>query len=121
MRKLSAVILSVFVLCGSVLMSGCSDFEFNPIGEWKHISTTYEGAEVEMMFEDISLVFRHNGTAYMSFNGDAYSNYSYTYTDKEVTLTDKANNNGQSVYQVKNNGTTLELTNGSTVTTFERA
>lgn len=35
MKKLYAVIISILVLCGSVFMSGCSDFTFNPIGNGK--------------------------------------------------------------------------------------
>ena len=125
MKKLYAVILSVLVLCGLVLMSGCSDFAFNPIGEWENVQTTINGEKFEGILDKntkIRWVFRHNGTAYITVDGEHTKNndYSYTYTDEQVTLKSKTDNTIELVYSVKDNGSTLELDNGSVVTVFKR-
>lgn len=125
MKKLYAIILSVLVLCASVLMSGCNDFSFNPIGEWENVQTTVDGEKFEGILDKdakVCWVFRHNGTAYMTINGEHIksSDYSYTYTDEQVTLTNRADSTVQLVYIVKGNGTTLELDNGTTVSIFKR-
>lgn len=125
MKKLYAMLLSVLVLCASVLMSGCSDFAFNPIGEWENVETIVAGEKFEGILDNnakICFVFRHNGTAYMTINGEYIqkSDYSYTYTDEQITLTSKADSTVQMVYSVKDNGNTIELDNGYTVTVFKR-
>lgn len=125
MKKLYAVILSVLVLCGSVLMSGCSDFAFNPIGEWENVQTTVDGEKFEGLLGENTKtcwVFCHNGTAYITVNGEHTKNsdYSYTYTDEQVTLKSKADSKIEMVYSVKDNGSTLEFNNGSVVTIFKR-
>lgn len=126
MKKLYAVILSMLVLCGSVFMSGCSDFAFNPIGKWENVQTTINGEKFEGILDKntkICWVFCHNGTAYITVDGEHAKNsdYSYTYTDKQVILTSKADSSAQLIYSVKDNGSTLELNNGTTITVFKRA
>lgn len=126
MKKLYAVLLSVLVLCGSVLMSGCSDFAFNPIGEWENVETIIDGEKFEGILDNnakVCFVFCYNGTAYMTMNGERVKNmdYSYTYTDEQITLTSKTDDKAQLVYSVKENGNKIELDNGYTVTVFKRA
>ncbi|MCI5657003.1 MAG: hypothetical protein SOT80_11035 [Candidatus Pseudoruminococcus sp.] len=124
MKKLYAVIISILVLCGSVFMSGCSDFEFNPIGKWENVQTIIDGKKFEGILDNdakICFVFQHNGIAYMTVGGERIKNdYSYTYTDEQVTLTSKDDSSAQLIYSVKDNGSTLELNNGTTVTVFKR-
>ena len=123
MKKLYAVIISILVLCGSVFMSGCSDFEFNPIGKWENVQTIIDGKKFEGILDNdakICFVFQHNGIAYMTVGGERIKNdYSYTYTDEQVTLTSKDDSSAQLIYSVKDNGSTLELNNGTTVTVFK--
>lgn len=114
MKKLCAAALAALVLCGSGLMSGCSDFAFNPIGKWENVSDTDS-----LYDESFYLVFRHNGTAYMTL-GDEYVNnseLSYTYDDEKVVITNKKNSSAVE-YTVKENGTVLE--NSDSAITFKR-
>ena len=75
-RAICAVILSALTLCASAALSGCNDFGFNPIGEWKNTKTLVNSKEVETFYGDAAkdfetcLVFLHNGTAHMTLNGE---------------------------------------------------
>lgn len=128
MKKLYAVILSMLVLCGSVFMSGCSDFAFNPIGKWENIETkTVDGLDVEDPYDrSFYLIFRHDGTAYMTL-GDEYvqnSEYSYTYDDESVTITSKPQNSDNKPvsvkYKLKENGTIMESESGGIINVYKR-
>ncbi len=124
MKKIYAIILSMLVLCGSVFMSGCSDFAFNPIGKWENIeSKTTEGVKIEDPYnQSFYLVFRHDGTAYMML-GDEYlikSEYSYTYDDEKIVLTSKEENRVSVEYTIKENGTAIESESVGIVNVYKR-
>lgn len=124
MKKIYAVILSILVLCGSVFMSGCSDFAFNPIGKWENVeSKTTEGVEIKDPYnQSFYLVFRHDGTAYMML-GDEYlikSEYSYTYDDDKIVLTSKEENHVSVEYTIKDNGTVIESESVGIVNVYKR-
>lgn len=125
-KALSAVVLSALVLCGAVMLSGCNDFGFNPIGEWVNTKVTIGGEEFATPYgkdAKFCFVFRHNGTAYMTLNGEYVDNsdFTYTYNDEKVVLKSENNNGAEIEYTVKNNGTALESTDSNgTVNVFER-
>ncbi len=116
-RAFCAVMLSALTLCGPAVLSGCNDFRFNPVGEWKNTKTLVNGKEVETFYGDNSknfetcFVFRHNGTAYMTLNGKAVDKVQFTYTyDDETVVLDGGYEGMEShmEYKVKDNGNTLE-------------
>lgn len=123
-KRLSAAIIAVFVACGSIFMSGCSDFSFNPIGKWENIETkTIDGIEIKDPYElSFYLIFRHDGTAYMTL-GDQYiikSEFSYIYDDEKIVITSKEENRGSAEYTVKENGTVIESVSGGIVNVYKR-
>ena len=82
MKKLYAVIISILVLCGSVFMSGCSDFTFNPIGKWENIETkTVDGLDVEDPYDrSFYLIFRHDGSPKDSLKlASIFASYNHQY------------------------------------------
>ena len=98
MKKLYAVIISILVLCGSVFMSGCSDFTFNPIGKWENIETkTVDGLDVD---------------------------FSYIYDDESVTITSKPQNSDNKPvsvkYKLKENGTVMESEINGLINIYKR-
>lgn len=123
---LSAAVLSILMLCGSAVLSGCSDFSFNPIGEWVNTKITVNGEKVTTLYGNdakFCFVFRHNGTAYMTLNGEYVdgSEYTYTYDDEKVILTNADKEGVALEYKVKDNGTVLENINSNgMVTIYER-
>lgn len=123
-KRLSAAILTIFVACGSIFMSGCSDFSFNPIGKWENIETkTTDGAEIQDPYDrSFYLVFRHDGTAYMLL-GDQYINkseFSYTYDDEKIVIVSKEETRSSAEYTIKENGTVIESVTGGIVNVYKR-
>lgn len=123
-KRLSAAIITILAVYGSIFMSGCNDFSFNPIGKWENIETkTTDGAEVLDPYDQkFYLVFRHDGTAYMML-GDQYiskSELSYTYDDEKVIVKSKEDNRGSAEYVVKENGTVIESVSGGIVNVYKR-
>ncbi len=97
-RKFSAaaaVLMIVSVLVSVLLMSGCDDFKFNPIGKWQYtddIALDENGNEFihvtakDMQYQNIIYTFEKSGTGYMSIeNGKAFD-FTYEYDDKTVTI-----------------------------------
>ncbi|WP_418517694.1 hypothetical protein [Pseudoruminococcus massiliensis] len=127
MKKLYAVIISILVLCGSVFMSGCSDFTFNPIGKWENIETkTVDGLDVEDPYDrSFYLIFRHDGTAYMTLGDTKLDvDFSYIYDDESVTITSKPQNSDNKPvsvkYKLKENGTVMESEIGGLINIYKR-
>ena len=96
-------------------MSGCSDFTFNPIGKWENIETkTVDGLDVEDPYDrSFYLIFRHDGTAYMTLGDTKLDvDFSYIYDDESVTITSKPQNSDNKPvsvkYKLKENGTVME-------------
>lgn len=112
--KISAVFLAVFVICIAVVMSGCNDFRFNPIGEWKNTAHTIDGEPLQEVFGDAYFVFKKDGTMYMRLgNEDIFDTiYTYDYTDDNVTIYN--GNGGKAEYKVSEDGTKLVMTNKTT-------
>lgn len=118
----------MLVLCGSVFMSGCSDFAFNPIGKWENIETkTVDGLDVEDPYTDRSfyLIFRHDGTAYMTLGDTKLDlDFSYIYDDESVTITSKPQNSDNKPvsvkYKLKENGTIMESESGGIINVYKR-
>lgn len=115
------------MLCGSVFMSGCSDFTFNPIGKWENIETkTVDGLDVEDPYDrSFYLIFRHDGTAYMTLGDTKLDvDFSYIYDDESVTITSKpqnSNNKPVSVkYKLKENGTVMESEINGLINIYKR-
>ena len=92
-RKLvaSLMILFVFVLA----LGGCSDFAFNPIGRWNVAEERlYADGELEYTkdvkdFEfggQTALVFKKTGTGYIDSGAKEKLNFTYEYTDKNITI-----------------------------------
>lgn len=122
-KRLFTAIIAMLVVCGSIFMSGCSDFSFNPIGKWENIETkTIDGVKIQDPYDkSFYLIFRHDGTAYMML-GDQYidkSEFSYTYDDEKIVITSKENS-GSVEYTVKDNGTVIESTSGGIVNIYKK-
>lgn len=118
--KKGAIILSLLVTALIFIMSGCSDFSFNPIGRWEaKEQRLYENDKITdtMKFNDNSaripaLVFKKSGTGYIDSGTKNTLGFTYEYNDNEVTITRSAAGNDPvtTVYQVRDNGTSLVVT-----------
>lgn len=111
------------VLMAAVLLtlSGCSDFSFNPIGRWKaDVLKIYEDGKLietrdtkELGIQDqLELVFKKSGTGYIDSGTKNNLDFTYDYTDSEVTLNRHAKDAEPvvTVYKVTDNGNTLSVT-----------
>ncbi len=132
MKKSIILLISILTLL-LFTVSGCSDFEFNPIGTWNS-SEQRLYADGELMDTtslengtQVSLVFKKSGTGYIDAGTDNKHGFTYTYDSKEVSITRTDTpadpRDGHAVYQVENGGSSLlsvqefdtENENGKTV------
>ena len=77
---------------------------FNPIGKWENIETkTVDGLDVEDPYDrSFYLIFRHDGTAYMTLGDTKLDvDFSYIYDDESVTITSKPQNSDNKPVSVK--------------------
>lgn len=94
MKKVACTMLSALLFFSVMLMSGCSDFEFNPIGEWEFTTEIYyeNGKEVErvekdeMAFKGTKYIFEKSGTGYITIGDLRTVEFTYEYDSDKVTL-----------------------------------
>lgn len=100
MKKFFTVMLAAWTVVFAAVMSGCSDFAFNPIGSWKiEQDTVYLNGEVaesvkaeDMTFETF-YVFEKSGKGYMLVDSLRTFDFSYEYDDNSVFVTILSNGN----------------------------
>lgn len=93
MKKIIAITVSVLLLA-SLMMSGCSDFTFNPIGKWAMTDDILysNGKEIQhttaddMIYKDFLIIFEKSGTGYINVNGTKTNTFTYEYTDNDVSV-----------------------------------
>ena len=114
----SFIILLVFVLT----LGGCADFSFNPVGRWNvYEERLYADGVLEYTknvkdFEygaQTALVFKKTGTGYIDSGAKEKMNFTYEYTDKNVTINVEPHGNvgaSTAVYDVGENGTEIIAT-----------
>lgn len=108
MKKFICIILSIISLSSVMLMGGCSDFDFNPIGKWRLTDDIvyYDGVEAEHEAQDDMIyetyyVFEKCGTGYilvcdqMSDTRTLEFTYEYDNQDIVVTFTNISNDGTQ--------------------------
>ncbi|MGN0538020.1 MAG: hypothetical protein ACI4M3_08605 [Acutalibacteraceae bacterium] len=100
MKKILRVITALTLLCCILMLSACSDFDFNPLGKWKFTSYIVNNEEcIDMVHntnklfspEDPSLywVFEKNGTAYMLMGNEKLqerTTYTYEYDKQNINI-----------------------------------
>ncbi len=94
MKKCACGLLSVIFLFSLIILNGCSDFSFNPIGTWEYNEEIYyvDGKEVErvgkedMLYESTKYIFEKSGTGYITVSDDPTLNFTYDYDDEKVNL-----------------------------------
>ncbi len=94
MKKCAYGLLSVIFLFSLIILNGCSDFSFNPLGTWEYNEEIYyvDGKEVErvekkdMLYESTKYIFEKSGTGYITVSDDPTLNFTYDYDDEKVTL-----------------------------------
>jgi len=89
----------LFLVCTILVfsMSGCSDFGFNPTGEWKFVSdNVYDEernlidsalAEDNSILNDLLIVFEKSGTGYTSVTGIKVDEFTYSYDNDSISVT----------------------------------
>ncbi len=94
MKKTVSFILSILMIVSLTLISGCSDFSFNPLGEWLWTDDILcYGDElkshdtVETMPFELVYVFEKSGTGYIRSGGQKTLSFTYEYDDENVTIT----------------------------------
>lgn len=128
MKKILRVITALTLLCCILMLSACSDFDFNPLGKWKFTSYTVNGEECIDTINDsnktyhpedpfIYWVFEKSGTAYMVIGNEKLkerTTYTYDYDKQNVriyvydTFTNKIDNVQE--YTISENGQTIVWT-----------
>lgn len=94
MKRLACVLITVLIFVSSAFMSGCSDFEFNPVGHWRLTDDILyaDGQEIEhdrpedMAFKYFEYVFGKTGTGYIAVNGTKTFDFTYEYEGNTVTV-----------------------------------
>lgn len=84
---------AVAAAAAAMMLSGCSDFSFNPVGTWKfEADIVYannqeleHSTSKDMPFETL-YVFGKCGTGHILVDGDILRNYTYEYDDNTVLL-----------------------------------
>lgn len=90
MKKFISVILSVGVFFSILLMGGCSDFAFNPLGKWLLTNSLYDDSTNQQMNYDIEYIFEKSGTGYAVADGNRTNiTFTYEYDDDYVYITVK--------------------------------
>ncbi len=94
MKKITALTAIAALTLSLMSFSGCNDFKFNPIGEWKltddivyeHDKEIDHATEKDMPFV-LTYTFGKSGTGYISTGGEKTQDFQYEYDDNTVTLT----------------------------------
>ncbi|MBR2176754.1 MAG: hypothetical protein IJ861_07410 [Clostridia bacterium] len=92
MKKIICMLLSAISVMSLLILSGCSDFEFNPIGKWKFTDDIlYQNGEIidhatTKDLLDTIYVFEKSGTGYISVDNRRSLEFTYDYDDSSITL-----------------------------------
>ena len=94
MKKYICAFVSVILILSLNIMSGCSDFDFNPLGAWEYVEEIYyiNGKEAErvekenMQYESMKYIFEKSGTGYISVNDDRTLDFTYDYDNNKVVI-----------------------------------
>lgn len=122
MKKIISALVSVCLVFSMVILSGCSDFAFNPIGKWKltdDILYDADGHEMshetddDMLNQNIFYVFEKSGTGYKDINGTKTLTFTYEYNDEEISVTFEQSDKTVK-YKISDDGKTI--TNSETTT-----
>lgn len=92
----------LFLIAGIIVFSmcSCSDFGFNPTGQWKFVSDILyaDGKEIDAAFaqdndilDNMFIVFEKSGTGYISSYGEKVEVFKYSYDNETVRLTYQPN------------------------------
>ena len=115
MKRMISVMTALAMLGTMIMMSGCSDFSFNPIGKWYLVSDElYNGDKLlestyfqeEHSFDQMAFVFEKSGTGYFQIDDLDVENrkyFTYEYDDDTVTVTYKADDS-----EAKSEDSTME-------------
>lgn len=88
MKKFISFILSTVLLCSLMIMGGCSDFAFNPIGEWEFSDNIIYSENSAAFSYKTSYIFEKSGTGYITVDGDRTNvTFTYEYDNENVYLT----------------------------------
>lgn len=100
-KTLIITILSITALILSMLLTGCSDFAFNPTGQW-HFSEDllYIDDELaqkitpedDVRMNNVTLVFEKSGTGYIDSSTKNKVHFTYEYNGNEITIKMPNNN-----------------------------
>ena len=95
------VILFFILATISISICGCSDFGFNPTGQWKFVSdNVYDDngtlidsalAEDNSILGDMVMVFQKSGIGYIDVVGVRSEEFTYSYDNNSITITYLAN------------------------------
>ena len=94
MKKILSAIFSVIMMISICSMTGCSDFDFNPIGVWEYTDEVLyvDGKEFlhrtkeTMQYESMQYIFEKSGTGYITVDGDRALSFTYDYDDSKIIL-----------------------------------
>ncbi len=94
------------VTASAVIMSGCSDFDFNPVGKWTlSENNLYVGDDLVDHMDKGSFIYETNyvmekcGTGYILVSGERMRDFTYEYEKNSVTI--HINEKGQAVVDLK--------------------
>ena len=113
MKKIVIILSGLLTI--ALVLGGCSDFAFNPVGRWTFSEQRIYTDDVltDTLPPDsgfsVALVFQKSGTGYIDSGTKTTMPFTYDYTDSTVTITrsDPDSQFKPSVYQVLNNGKEL--------------
>ena len=123
MKKNFAFLICTALVCS---MSGCSDFGFNPTGQWQFVSDTLYAdgtvadiarAEDNSVLSDMKIIFEKSGTGHLDSVGVKVDDFTYSYDDESITITFLANDyHGEIVaeFKISDDGQTIVRTENST-------
>ncbi len=99
MKKVLQTVTALILFGCIFMLSACSDFAFNPLGQWEYTSCLINGEEsidtIMNMYKDLynassfRLVFEKNGTAYFALDDEKLeerTTYTYDYDDEKVNI-----------------------------------
>ncbi len=124
MKKIISVLTAALLLT-VLCMSGCSDFGFNPIGDWHYVEektfkndqlTNTTPAGLNPFDKNVVLHFGKSGTGTIG-NTKTAQTFTYEYDSNSVTISGQGRmgNNFCIVYEVRENGNALVRVENSDV------
>lgn len=115
MKKFTIALLSGVLAVLLFTLSGCADFAFNPIGRWTlterrvYIGDRLDETKPNESYRQTALVFKKSGTGYIDGGNSVHIDFTYEYTDNEVTI--RLNKNDENVpptvYHLSDDGKAL--------------